>query len=209
MHRIRLLRVIIVLCMAAIAGGCALMSKNPVGAESAAVKEEGLWGNWIWEADNGDVSILHILPHKGSEGKVLDIVFAGGKDEDGGWYALKGHASAVGESGRYLNLQLIATDPAMMKEVEKSYPDRAEYSYAYVPYKLIDAEHVQIGVIPAELVRDAIKQGALEGKVSEESSFFVAKVSDTSEKIAAYLATQKEETIFRDAMLFTRVHPPK
>jgi hypothetical protein len=209
MHRFRLLRVIAVICVAALAGGCALMSKNPVGPESAAVKEEGLWGNWIWTGTDSDGSILHILPHKDSEGKVLDIIFAGGTPEDGGWYAFKGHASAVGDGARYLNLQIVASDPQMMQEIDKNFPDRAEYPYAYLPYKLVDADHLQVGVVPAELMRDAIKQGALEGKVSEEGSYFVARVSDTSEKIAAYLAKQSEETVLKDPMTFTRIQPPK
>jgi hypothetical protein len=185
------------------------MSKNPVGPESAAVKDEGLWGDWIMEGKDGDVSILHVLPHKGSDGKLLDIVLAGGKGEDNGWYVLKGHATALSNDHRYLNLQLVTTTPEMIAELDKSYPDRAAYPYAYLPYKLVDAEHLQVGGIPAEAMHDAIKQGALEGEIEGESSLDLAKVSASSDKIAAYLATQDDEKLFKDAMLFTRVHPPK
>lgn len=202
--RAGLLKSLIGVCLAAALGACTLMSKNPAGPEAAAVAEPGLYGSWTNTGEGGEISVLHIFPRSEAADNLLTIVFAGGGAEDGGWYALDGHVTALADGRRYLNMRIYASTPEAIAELDSTYPDRADYPYAFMPYKIVDADHIQLGAPPMEEALAAVKAGTLAGTVVE-AGFPIAKVSDSSEKVSAFLATQDAAKAFADPLEFTRI----
>lgn len=202
----RLLKPLFAVLLAGALGACTLMSKNPAGTEEAAVAEPGLMGHWMNTGENGEVTFLHILPRAESEGKLLQILFTGGDDKDGGWYALDGHATALPDGQRYLNLKLYASTPDAIAELDSTYADRADYPYSFMPYKVIDADTMQLGAPPMEEALAAVKDGKLAGTVADPGgSFPIAKVSDTPQNIAAFLAGVDQAKAFAEPLEFKRI----
>jgi hypothetical protein len=205
MRRRRFITSMAAIGLAAALSACGLMSKNPVGPQSAAIEDAQLAGDWRHESSEGDIIFLHIVVEDTGEARPLQILYTATKENQGSWFALKGYVSALADGRRMLNLQLVAAAPQMAEGIDKSYPDRADYPFGFIPYKLQDEDHLVIGAPPVELLQQAIKEGRLAGTVGGDANFPVARLTDTSEKIAAVLAAQPEAEAFKDAIVFTRV----
>jgi hypothetical protein len=207
MRRRRFITSMAAIGLAAALSACGLMSKNPVGPQSAAIEDAQLAGDWRHESSEGDIIFLHIFSGDDSDAKGLQLLYTATKLNKGTWFALKGYVTTTPGEHRFLNLQLVGAPPEAMKGIDEGYPDRADYPYSFMPYRLVDADHLMINGPPVTLVQGAIKDGRLAGTIGGSDSFPVAKVTDTSENIAAVLGAESEETLFKEAIVFTRVKP--
>lgn len=203
---VRFARVLGAILVAGVLGACSLMSKNPAGPLEAAISEPQLFGNWV-HTDEGELFILHIFPFASGDGTRLNVLFVGGSPEEGGWYALTGHVSEVAPGRRYLNLAVVTSTPDLNANLDDAFPDRGEYPYGFMPYRIVDADHLELGAPPMDEALAAVREGRLAGTVVE-GSFPLTKLSDTSENIAAFLASLDEAKIFAQPMKFTRLAPP-
>ncbi|MBX6320822.1 MAG: hypothetical protein IRY94_03250 [Rhodospirillaceae bacterium] len=202
----RLFRLLAGLGLAALVGACSLMSRNPVGPEAAAVADP-LLSAWGHESSDGEVIFLHVLPAGDGDGRQLTVLYAESPKAGGAgtWYALRGHVSAVEGAPRYLNLRLVASDPAALREIDEAHPGHADHPWSFVPYRFIDPDHLLVAGLPGGAVAEAIRQGRLAGRLGGDAGFEVAVLEDGPERIAAFLAAADAQALFADAVAFARV----
>jgi hypothetical protein len=202
------LRLLLQLGLAALLGGCTLMSQNPAGSQSAAVADAPLWGDWVHRDDDGETIFLHVMPQANSTGKLLEVVYSSSNDGRGTWFAFEGHVNALAGERRIVSLRLVAAARASMSEIDESYPDRADYPYAFMPYKLPDHDHLLLAGPPTALLRDAVEKGRLAGTVVKDGPLGLIKLTAGPAEITALLAAQDDARLFEDATLFDRARPP-
>ncbi len=188
-----------IVLLALLLNACSLMSQNPVGSADTATVDKDLWGAWKMVTKKTTYS-LQITPRDENDGKVLEIVLVGhGKRND--WYEFEGHITSLSNGYRFVNLRLVRASQPALSRLDADFPQRLEYPYAFVPYKLDHQGNLRVGIPPSRHLGEAINSGRLQGEVGTGS----IRLRDSSEKIAENLLTVEYSSLFHPELPLTFV----
>jgi hypothetical protein len=189
----RTIALVIVLCLAGTLNACALMSQNPIGPESAATSDPKLWGSWRGRTNLG-TNFLHILPRRGTGGRLLDVIYVDHGKRDT-WHQFEGYVTALPNGRRYVNLRLVSADHESLAQVDRNYPERSAYPYSFLPYTFDDDGRLQVGIPPSKVLREAVEAHKLAGTMIG-SGVPVVALADSSVNISKYLESVNYDSLF-------------
>ncbi|SPD75457.1 hypothetical protein PITCH_A630002 [uncultured Desulfobacterium sp.] len=155
--------------------GCIPYSENPLTAPGEQGLDQKIMGSWYYH-DRDETVFLHI--GKDSKTKGLRLVMAEfHKDNEIVVYVFVGHTSLVGDK-TYLNLRW-------------DQPDEQDKGYLFAKYNM-KGEQLGLGLIRADSVETAIREGKIRGKIGEGEEASVI-ITDSPERLRGFFQKHDKE----------------
>ena len=180
--------ILLLLASLSLLTGCLPTSSHPLGSAEKAAPDERIAG--VWYGKNGEDQIfLHFVPGKGAEMQVVEV----DHEKKGAAHTTLYHAFPTTiEGNHYLNV----------REGDKA-------DYYFVRYQLSTAGTLTLTVMSDAVVSKAISSHKVAGKISGSEDNRDVKLTDSTEKLAAFVAKADPDLQFNQKFgAFKRVSLP-
>ena len=157
---------------------------NPLSAASASVVDKALLGKWIDTGKDGAAILLEVVA---KDRNVMRFVVEG-KD-----MTFDGHVTNVGKA-KVLNLRLVEGDGS-------------GDGYLFARYEFNPAGLLKLSLMRDDAFHKAVKSGALKGH-SGGGGLGTIVITDTTEKVLAFVKTQPVDTLWEPLATFRRATTP-
>jgi hypothetical protein len=167
---------------------CGVESANPLGPADKAVLDKALLGSWTSTDRKEPIDVEISLKAKG----VMRLVLTGGEKEEP--LEFQGHVTQLGAL-RLLNLQGVEDG-------------KVQGAFVFVRYAVRADGTLETWLLQDKVVSEAVQKGTLKGR---PGSYGGTVLSDTSEKIVAFVQSQRPEALFEAFQIFAKKPsaPPK
>ena len=177
--------------------GC-LGSKNPITPPESATLDERLLGAWVTtELYYNETVFMHVMQQGGSA--MMDVYeIRHNESGTGSESSAQGHVSILGDR-HFLNLQ----GPS------DATPTVDAPRYTFVAYEFDRRGDLIVHLLSEQDFGEAFKDGRLDGKVEMNADFVATLISDSSERLAGYLASADTAALHERQVTFHKLVPPQ
>lgn len=185
------MRIFLLLMLLIPISACVPQSKNPLTGFDRDAMDTSVFGTWFWK-DERHSGYLHIGQEKESGLLVLMMV----KLDSSGKIdvtQLQGHTSLLGEL-RYLNLKLVA-------------PIDGISGYIFLKY-VIEDEGLGLVFMDPSIIKKAIEDKELDGRVELEDRTSSVHLTETSNKLQQFVVEHDQE-LFSEMNYLSRLVLPQ
>ena len=172
-----------------VVSACVPTSENSLPVSADMPLDTVLYGAWLGQVDAEDDPVfLHFVKTQDGNSKAILVTVQRDGEPDGGWAEFDVTSSKL-TNGTYLNVYWTESDGQAVEDLNGTHLIR------YV----LDADgKLSLYFIDADLVREAIDDGALAGEVKSSGMTTQIRITATSDALAVFVESKDPDTLFSE-----------